>query len=83
MDERNYEFAMLRTLGLMKKQLLGLLSMQTLVFSIPGTIIGIILMVLILSGIKIAIYQILKFPIETSVDVYTIAIGIFLGICLP
>ena len=57
--------------------------MQTLVFSIPGTIIGTILMILILSGIKIAIYQAMKFPIETSVDVYTIMIGIFLGVILP
>jgi len=55
-DERNYEFAMLRTLGYMKKQLLGLLSMQTFVFSLPGTILGVLLMILILSTIKIAIY---------------------------
>lgn len=74
---------MLRTLGYMKKQLLGLLSLQTLVFSLPGTILGVLLMILILSFIKIAIYQILKFPIETSIDSFTISISIFLGLILP
>ena len=83
MDERNYEFAMLRTLGYMKKQLLGLLSMQTFVFSLPGTILGVLLMILILSTIKIAIYQLLKFPVQTTIDSITISISIFLGIILP
>jgi len=82
-DERNYEFAMLRTLGYMKKQLLGLLSMQTFVFSLPGTILGVLLMILILSTIKIAIYQLLKFPVQTTIDSITISISIFLGIVLP
>ena len=40
-------------------------------------------MILILSFIKIAIYQILKFPIETSIDSFTISISIFLGLILP
>ena len=83
MDERNYEFAMLRTLGYMKKQLLGLLSMQTFVFSLPGTILGVLLMILILSTVKIAIYQLLKFPVQTTIDSITISISIFLGIILP
>ena len=83
MDERNYEFAMLRTLGYMKKQLIGLLSMQTLVFSLPGTILGVLLMILILSTVKIAIYQLLKFPVQTTIDSITISISIFLGIILP
>lgn len=74
---------MLRTLGYMKKQLVGLLSLQTLVFSLPGTILGILLMILILSFVKIIIYQILKFPIATSIDSYTISIAIFLGLILP
>ena len=74
---------MLRTLGYMKKQLLGLLSLQTLVFSLPGTIFGILLMILILSMVKIGIYQILKFPVETTIDSFTIAISLVLGLVLP
>jgi len=50
---------------------------------LPGTIFGILLMILILSMVKIAIYFILKFPIETTIDPLTLAISLFLGLVLP
>ena len=83
MDERNYEFAMLRTLGYMKKQLLSLLTLKTLIFSIPGTICGVLLMILFMTAVKITIYQITKFPISTGIDVFTISLSLTLGLLLP
>jgi hypothetical protein len=40
-------------------------------------------MILILNTVKIAIYYILKFPIETTIDPLTLGISLFLGLVLP
>jgi ABC-type antimicrobial peptide transport system permease subunit len=42
-EERTYEFAMLRTLGLKNKNLIVLLLIQSLMFSIPGLLLGFII----------------------------------------
>lgn len=43
-EERTYEFAMLRTLGFQKRSLVVLLTIQALFFSLPATIIGFLLL---------------------------------------
>lgn len=43
-EERTYEFAMLRTLGFKQTSLITLITVQTLLFAIPATIIGFILL---------------------------------------
>ena len=43
-EERTYEFAMLRTLGFQNKSLVVLLLVQTFFFSVPATVIGFILL---------------------------------------
>lgn len=82
-DERRYEFAMLRTLGYRSKQLVSLLCLQTGVFSIPAFALGFSVMLMLLVAIKVAIYQLMKFPIETYVDFYTIAMALTLGLVIP
>jgi hypothetical protein len=54
-----------------------------LIFSIPGTICGVLLMILFMTAVKIAIYQITKFPISTGIDVFTISLSLTLGLVLP
>ena len=83
MDEHIYEFAMLRTLGFMKKQLLSLLTLKTLIFSLPGTICGVLLMILFMTAVRITIYEITKFPISTGIDAFTIGLSLTLGLVLP
>jgi ABC-type antimicrobial peptide transport system permease subunit len=43
-EERKYEFAVLRTLGLRNRSLITLITIQSLIFSIPGIIGGFIVM---------------------------------------
>jgi ABC-type antimicrobial peptide transport system permease subunit len=43
-EERTYEFAMLRTLGFQKRSLIILLTVQALFFSLPATMIGFVLL---------------------------------------
>ena len=52
----------------------GLLTVQTLVFSLPGTFIGLIVMILLLYGIKIAVYDSMRFPLLMDIDASTIAL---------
>ena len=41
-DERTYEFGMLRSLGFKKNNLIFLILLQGLIFAIPGTILGLV-----------------------------------------
>lgn len=43
-EERTYEFAMLRTLGFKKSSLVVLLLVQGIFFSLPATIIGFLML---------------------------------------
>jgi ABC-type antimicrobial peptide transport system permease subunit len=68
---------MLRTLGYKKRQLFDILNMQTLFFSLPATLLGILVMLLLLSGIKLFLYHILKFPVSPELDFQTFLIVSF------
>lgn len=77
---------MLRTLGYKKQQLISLLGMQTLVFSVPATIVGVLVMILLLYGVKIAVYNLMHFPLYTEIGIKTIIIvsargGTLLTLC--
>eukprot|EP00347_Sterkiella_histriomuscorum_P012753 403367353 len=82
-EERTYEFAMLRTLGYRKNQLVQLLSFQTLFFSIPGMIFGFIVMTLILYTLKLVIYDATKFSIYQEIDTATILVAVLMGLVAP
>ena len=43
-EEQSYEFAVLRTLGLRNKQVITLVSVQTLIYALPGIICGYVAM---------------------------------------
>lgn len=85
MDERTYELALLRTLGYKTKQLIKMLTSQTLLFAIPATFLGFIVMFLIFSGIRIAIYQIMRVPISSEAvwNTNIIILSGILGVALP
>ena len=49
-EQRTYEFAMLRTLGFQKNQLVVLLVLQSILISIPSTFVGFILLGIVGTG---------------------------------
>ena len=85
MDERTYELALLRTLGFKTNQLITLLSSQTLLFAIPASILGLVVMFLIFSAIRIAIYQVMRVPMSSDAtwDPKIIAMTLAVGVALP
>ena len=56
-DERTYDFAMLRTLGFKNSSLVVLLLMQALLYSIPATMIGFLLLEIFTSAAQIWLFQ--------------------------
>jgi len=59
-EERTYEFAMLRVLGMGSKHLVGLLSIQTLFYVVPGIILGLLFMFLLFNATQIVLFYLTK-----------------------
>ena len=55
-EERTYEFAMLRTLGYQNKSLVVLLVIQDMFQSIPATLIGFFLLYILTQAAQIALF---------------------------
>ena len=55
-EERTYEFAMLRTLGYKNSSLAVLLVIQALFQSIPATAIGFLLLFIFTQGVQVALF---------------------------
>jgi len=55
-EERTYDFAMLRCLGFKNSSLVILLLMQSLLYSVPATVIGFILLEIFTSAAQIWLY---------------------------
>ena len=77
-EDKTYEFGMLRALGLEKTSLILLLIIQSIFYSVPGIVISLICAYL--GGIPI-IYAICFY--STTTPVYTLSYGvILLGVCV-
>jgi ABC-type antimicrobial peptide transport system permease subunit len=82
-EERTYEFAMLRTLGFQKKSLIILLTVQALFFSLPATLIGFLLLYNFTTSAQIFLYSKLGSTLSVQLTVFTVCLGLFVGIVMP
>ena len=82
-DAKTYEYGMLRALGFKSAHLIGLLSMQSLAFSIPGLIFGLltamVINVLLREMIFIQAANISNYQL-TAVSIW---LGILMGTLIP
>ena len=62
-EERTYEFAMLRTLGFQKSSLIILLTVQALFFALPATLIGFLLLYNFVTAAQIGLFACLGFTL--------------------
>lgn len=60
-----------------------LLSLQTVIFSLPALALGITVMLMLLTAIKAGVYYMLNFPINAHADWYTITLAVILGLVVP
>lgn len=82
-EERTYEFAMLRTLGLQNKNLIILLLIQAMLFSIPGLFLGFIINFICQNGAQVVLYVFADYATVIEMKRRTIILGLVLGIFLP
>lgn len=82
-EERTYEFAMLRTLGFQKHSLVILLTVQALFFSLPATLIGFMLLYNFTTAAQIFLYYGLGSTLQVKLTANTIGLGLFVGIMMP
>ncbi len=63
---------MMRTLGYTKAKLTQLLFYQTLMYSVPGTALGFLMMLIGMSGIHLMIYTEVRFSIYQEIGLFAI-----------
>jgi len=82
-DEKTYEMGMLRALGLRTVSLVQLIILQSLIFSIPGVLIGVVI-----SAIMNVVIRLFIFTFSVSNYTYIMSasaalLGVFLGLMMP
>lgn len=82
-EERRYEFGVMRTLGLKNQSLITLISVQTLFFSIPGIIGGFSFMFVLVKIVQHVMSSVVLFDIEIEFTYLTFVIGIITGLVIP
>ena len=74
---------MLRTLGFQKNQLVVLLVLQSILISIPSTLVGFIILGIVGTGTQIFVYGYLDIAINLTLTPWTYLIGFAIGFGLP
>ena len=82
-DERTYEFGMMRSLGFKKNNLISLIIFQGFIFAIPGTILGLTTAYIANNFVAFLFnwYTALVMPFFLST--YNVIFGIFVGLSIP
>ncbi|KPI86078.1 permease-like protein [Leptomonas seymouri] len=83
-EERQFEMAMIRSQGMPRQQIVGILLMQTLVFTVPGTATGVALVCAANAAIEGLLASFTKAPARTGhVPVVAVVISMVMGFLLP
>lgn len=83
-EEKTYEYGMLRALGLSQKSLVEVILLQALYFAVPGTIIGMLLSQLVAIGVESIIVWFASIPtFDFFLAVNAIWAPILLGLTIP
>ena len=82
-DERTYEFGMMRSLGFKKNNLISLIILQGFIFAVPGTILGLTTAYIANNFVAFLFnwYSALVMPFFLST--FNIIFGIFVGLSIP
>ena len=83
LEEKNYEYAMLRVLGFYKKNLVLLLLFQSMFFSLPGLFLGLIFSYIVNAFISFKIFDFTQEFTNFQLHWSALIIAITLGILMP
>ena len=82
-DSKTYEYGMLRSLGFQKSHLLSMISMQSLLFSIPGLIAGIMVAFALNVGLREGIFILSENNESYELTSVSIVLGVVFGLFMP
>lgn len=82
-EEKTYEFGMLRMLGLEKSSLIFLLLLGGLIFGVPGLCIGLLFAYLLNSIVGYLFFISSEIMSSYDIDKSALALGISLGLLIP
>ena len=82
-EERTFEYGMLRTLGMRQVVLVPLLMLQSLLFSVPGILLGFLVAFIIYVPIEVFLATYATLPLEAYLQPSAIILGVVIGIVMP
>ena len=83
-DERKFEVAMLRAMGIAKPQLVSLMTLEALVFILPGVALGVAMLFFINAMIELLLSTFTYAPPQTTqVPIGGLIAGVVLGLLVP
>lgn len=82
-EERTYEFAMLRTLGFKNSSLVTLLVVQACFQSIPATCVGFVLLLIFSQAAQLALYLYMGVTVAVHLNSQVVVLGLVTGIVVP
>ena len=82
-EEKTFEYGILRTLGMKQPYLVLLLMFQSLLFSVPGVLLGLLVCYLTFVPIGLFLSMFSGSPLDISIDITALLLGILLGLILP
>ena len=82
-EERTYEFAVLRTVGMRNDSLVTLITIQSLLFSIPGIILGFILLFVLVTATQYTLNTFAQVDVEVYIQPRSISLGLVTGLFIP
>jgi len=82
-EEKTYQYGMLRALGFRKKSLIALISLQSLAFSGPGLGGGLVVATFLNFIARFAIFQYSRNSVSYDLSPESVILGAILGLVLP
>lgn len=82
-DEKTYEYGMLRALGFKKEHLVRVISMKSIAFSVPSTIFGVFVAFILNIGLRMVIFLRAENVSDYELTTISIVIGVAFGLIMP
>ena len=82
-EEITYEFAVLRTVGMRNQSLVTLITIQSLLFSIPGILLGFIFLFILVSATEHTLNTVAQVDVQVFIQPRSVVLGIVTGLFIP
>ena len=82
-DSKTYEYGMLRALGFKKQHLVGVITLKSLSFSLPGLIFGVFVAFVLNVGLRMLIFIQAENYSYYTLSLGAIIIGVLFGLTMP